>query len=139
MSDPQAFMQFLLETYESDKIKFAQDQKIKLFGFAEIDTECPEELYDRTNNFPPLFVKGPILERGEHLQNLHGLFKAHKVVLITPYIQWLVSIGYRIAKVYRIWEYENKPVLKSFNDRAVEERKKGDTPGDNPMLAISGN
>ena len=135
LADATKFNELMLKDFDPYKIDKGEEQNVAFFGLAEIDISLPEHLWPEHDSFPSLFVRGPILENSETGINLRGLFAAEKVVLITPYIQYLVHLGYEVTRVYRCWEYESKHVLKSFVDRVTSERKRGDGDNANQMLA----
>ena len=125
ISDLQKFSQLLLRDFDPVKLDKDEEQDIAFFGLAEVDISLPENQYDAHDDFPSLFVRGSIVEKGEKNVNLRGLFAAEKTVLTTPYLQYLLHIGNEITRVYRAWEYKGIHVLKAFVERVVEERKKG--------------
>ena len=99
----------------------------------EICDEAEEEVRKLLDKFPPLFVKGTIGDE-KHAQ-LRGVLKCVKVLLTTPYIQCLITVGFKITKVYQVWEFRAKKCLKPFVDKVVLERRKGDMPGGDPLQA----
>ena len=135
ISDAEKFMELLMKDFDPEKVDLDIEQDIAFFGLAEVDISLPEEVHADHDDFPCLFVRGPIIDNGEKRANLRGLFSAEKTVLITPYLQFLIHMGYKITRVYRAWEYQSKAVLRPFVERVVAERKKGDLQGGNAMLA----
>ena len=105
---------------------------IDLFGLAEVDINYDGNI-EEVDKFPPLFVKGTI--RDEKNAQLRGLLNAEKTLLTTPYLQVLCSLGYKITRVYQVWEFRSGRCLKHFIDEVVHERRKGDMPNGNPLQA----
>ena len=75
--------------------------KGKVFGFAQVDIEVPEELYDKFSKMPPLFVVQEIPDRNipeemkihkektgrkavKGIKNLLGVMEAKNILLYTP-------------------------------------------------------
>ena len=92
--------------YDQKRIaKFSRDVlKGKVFGFAQVDIEVPDELYDRFSEMPPLFVVQEIpdcaIPEGMKIskektgrktvngtKRLVGVMKAKKILLYTPLIE----------------------------------------------------
>ena len=145
ISDPKKFQE-LLSTY-FDKYNVITDNdcahrtgtddydrpNIEFFGMAEVDLECPDYVKEDLDKFPALFVKGSL--KNETNAQLRGVLSCEKALLTTPYLQCLISVGYKITKVYQAWEFRAAKCLKPFIDQVVYERRKGDIPGGNPLQA----
>ena len=92
-----------------DQKRFAKfskdDSKEKVFGFAQVDIEVPDELYDKFSEVVPLFVVQEIPDRDipeemkiykektgrktvKGTKKLLGVMKAKKILLYTPLIKW---------------------------------------------------
>ena len=111
--------------YDQKRIaKFSKDVlKGKVFGFAQVDIEVPDELYDKFSEMPPLFVVQeipdcPIPEEMKTYKEktgrktvkgtktLLGVMKAKKILLYTPVIEWHLQHGLRLTTVHQLIEYE---------------------------------
>ena len=91
--------------------KFSKEVlKEKVFGFAQVDIEVPDELYDKFSEMAPLFLVQDILdcdipeemkiykeETGRKIvqgtKKLLGVMKAKKTLLYTPLIHWYLQHG----------------------------------------------
>ena len=89
--------------------KFSQDVlKGKIFGFAQVDMNVPNELYDKFSDIAPLFVVEEIPDCGtpeetkiykektgrqivQGTKTLLGIMKAKKILLYTPLIKWYLQ------------------------------------------------
>ena len=98
--------------FDKKKIaKFSRDVlKGKVFGFAQVDIEVPDELYDKFSKMPPLFVVQEIPDCAipeemkiykektgrkavKGTKMLLGVMKAKKILLYTPLIEWYLQHG----------------------------------------------
>ena len=86
-----------------------------LFGFAVVDIEWAGPVPPPP--FPGIFYK----DGEERLANSHT---ADGVLLYTPYLQVLLTRGYGLTKVHRVWEFHRGRPFATFVDRAVAERQK---------------
>ena len=105
--------------YDQKRIaKFSKNVlKGKVFGFAQVDIEVPDELYDKFNEMPPLFVVQEIPDcaipeeikiykektrrkTAKGTKKLLGVMKAKKIPLYTPLIEWYLQHGLRITAVH---------------------------------------
>ena len=140
ISDPRKFSELLMRQWEKEKVLkdddtsyFSNSPSIYFFGMAEVDLECPDIHVDYMDKFPPLFVKGTL--PGETSAQLRGVLGCKQALLTTPYIQCLLSLGFKVTKVYQAWEFRAAKCLKPFIDKVVYERRKGDMLGGNPLQA----
>jgi hypothetical protein len=85
-----------------------------LFGFVEVDVQWTAS--DPPPPFPGLFFK----DEGR-LTHSHS---AHGVLLHTAYLQTLLTRGYGLTRVHKIWEFHRARPFSDFVDRAVAERQK---------------
>ena len=132
LQNPDSFQALLMRDFKAEDVYSDKDIiPSDFFGVAEVDLE-PKVGKD-FSRFGPIFVSGVI--EGQGHVSLTGVERVKRCLLTTPYIQCLCSIGMKITKVHRCWEYRRAPCFKSFVDTAVEERKKGDRPGGNPLQA----
>jgi hypothetical protein len=85
-----------------------------LFGFVEVDVEWagPE---------PPPPFPGLFFKRDDRLTHSHS---AQSILLHTAYVRTLITRGYRLIRVHRIWEFHRGRPFAEFVERAVEERQK---------------
>ena len=91
--------------------------KGKVFGFAQVDTEVPDELYDKFSEMSPLFVVQEIPNRDtleemkiykkksgrktvKGTKKLLGVMKAEKIILYTPLIEWYLQHCLRLTAVH---------------------------------------
>ena len=131
LQDPHQFQNYLMEEFDPEKVLRAEEQDINFFGLAEVDL-APKEGSD-FSKFGPIFASG-YLENGEKA-SLSGVQRVKKFIVFTPYLQCLCSIGIKITRVWRVWEFKKAHCFKPFVDQAVEERKKGDLPNGNSLLS----
>ena len=95
----------------------------KVFGFAQVDIEVPDELYDKFSEMAPLFVAQKIPEKYipkevniykektgrktiEGTKKLLGVMKAKKILLYTPLIKWYLEHGLRLTAIHQLVEYD---------------------------------
>ena len=139
LADPELFTELIMSGYDKDDVltDSCDYSQMEFFGMARVDIEPDPEnpafIMERLEKFPPLFVKGR--KEGEKHNSLRGVLRAKKTLLSTPYIRCLIGVGMKVTEVYCVYEYACKKVLRSFVDKAVEARKRGDLPGGNPLDA----
>ena len=115
--------------------KFSKDVlKGKVFGFAQVDIEVPDELYDKFSDMSPLFVVQEIPDRDipekmkiykekpgrktvKETKKLLGVMKAKKILLYTPLIEWYLQHGLRLTTVHQLIEYEPGMPFSWFPER----------------------
>ena len=88
------------------------------FGFAEVDIEVPQDLWEKFKEFPPIFINQSIGAEGipQHMKDylaksnraampdqkkLLGVLKAKKVLLYAPLLAWYHEHGLEITAVHR--------------------------------------
>ena len=131
LQSPYLFTKLLMNCFDVDDVLADVEPEIGLFGLAEVDLEPqPGHSFEE---FGPIFAAG--VKEGESVASLRGVKRVTKCMLTTPHLQCLCSIGIKITKVYKVWEFNKSPCFKDFVDRAVEERKKGDLPGGKMLQA----
>ena len=105
--------------YDQKRIaKFSKDVlKGKVFGFAQVDIEVPDELYDKFSEMSPLFVVQEIPDRDipeemkiykektgrktvKGTKKLLGVMKAKKILFYMPLIAWYLQHGLRLTAVH---------------------------------------
>ena len=120
--------------------KFSKDiLKGKVFGFAQVDIEIPDELYDTFTEMPLLFVvqEIPDCDILEEMQiyrvktgrkkvkgtkKLLGIMKAKKILLYTPLIKWYLQHGLRLTAVHQLVEYEPGKPFSWFPEEVANAR-----------------
>ena len=124
--------------------KFSKDVlKGKVFGFAQVDIEVPDELYDKFSEMPPLFAVQEILDCDipeemkiykektgrktvKGTKKLLGVMKAKKILLYTPVIEWHLQHGLRLTAVHQLIEYEPGMSFSCFPEEAANARCEAD-------------
>ena len=104
--------------------KFSRDVlKGKVFGFAQVGIELPDELYDKFSEMAPLFVVQEIPDCNvpeemkiykektgrntvKGTKKLLGVMKVKKILLYRPMIEWYLRHGLRLTAVHQLIEYE---------------------------------
>ena len=113
----------------------------KFFGAVEVDIEVPDSLKDKFSEFAPLFVtcEIPMTKEviGEHMykyvedqhlslkprkQLVAGL-KARQILLATPLLQWYLSKGLKVTRVYQAIEWNSQPCLQKFFESVAQDRR----------------
>ena len=107
--------------YDQKQItKFSRNVlKGKVFGFAQVDIEVTDELYDKFSEMSPLFVVQEIPDRNipeemkiykektgrktvKGTKKLLGVMKAKKILLYKPLIEWYLQHGLRLTVVHQL-------------------------------------
>ena len=131
--------------YDQKRIaKFSKDVlKGKVFGFAQVDIEVPDELYDKFSEMSPLFVVQEIPDRDipeemkiykektgrktvKGTKKLLGVMKAKKILLYTPVIEWHLQHGLRLTAVHQLIEYEPGMPFAWFPEEVTNTRREAD-------------
>ena len=113
----------------------------KFFGAVEVDIEVPDSLKEKFSEFAPLFVTCEIPMTceviGEHMykyveeqhlslkprkQLVAGL-KACQILLATPLLQWYLSKGLKVTRVYQAIEWNSQPCLQKFFESVAQDRR----------------
>ena len=111
------------------------------FGFAEVDIEVPRDLWEKFEEFPPIFINQSIGEEGipQHMKDylaksgrtatpnqkkLLGVLKAKKVLLYAPLLKWYIEHGVKITAVYRTIDYVPKKIFDWFVQEVAKERRR---------------
>ena len=117
--------------------------KGKVFGFAQVDIEVPDELYDKFSEMAPLFVVQtiPDCDIPEEMKmykektgrktvkgtkRFLGVMKAKKILLYTPLIKWYLKHGLRLTAVHQLIEYEPGKPFSWFPEKVANARRKAD-------------
>ena len=124
--------------------KFSKDVlKRKVFGFAQVNIEVPDERYDKFSEMSPLFVVQEILDRDipeeikiykektgrktvKETKKLLGVMKAKKILLYTPLIEWYLQHGLRLTAVHQLIEYEPGMPFAWFPEEMANARREAD-------------
>ena len=122
------------------------------FGFAEVDIEVPQDLWEEFKEFPPIFITQSVGAEGisQHMKNylaksnrsampdqkkLLGVLKAEKVLLYTPLLKWYHEHGLEITAVHRTIDYIPRKIFSWFVQEVVNMRRKGDVEAEKALLA----
>ena len=140
------------ETLVVNKMPFDQKRIAKfskyglkgnVFGFAQVDIEVPDELYDKFSDMLPLFVVQEIPDRDipekmkiykekpgrktvKGTKKLLGVMKAKKILLYTPLIEWYLQHGLRLTTVHQLIEYEPGMPFSWFPEEVANARREAD-------------
>ena len=131
--------------YDQRRIaKFSKDiLKGKVFGFAQVDIEVPEEFYDKLSEVPPMFVVQEIPDCAipeemkiykektgrktvKGTKKLLGVMKAKKILLYTPVIEWHLQHGLRLTAVHCLIKYEPGMPFSWFPEEVANARREAD-------------
>ena len=117
--------------------------KGKVLGFAQVDFEVPDELYDKFSEMAPLFVVQEIPDRDipevmkiykektgrkrvKVTKKLLGVMKAKKILLYTPLMEWYLQHGLRLTAVHQLIEYEPGMFFSWFLEEVANARREAD-------------
>ena len=124
--------------------KFSKDVlKGNVFGFAQVDIEVPDELYDKFSEMSPLFVVQEILDCSipeemkiykektgrktvKRARKSLGVMKVKKILLYTPLIEWYLKDGLRLTAVHQLIEYEPGMPFSWFPEEVANARREAD-------------
>ena len=124
--------------------KFSKDiLKRNVFGFAQVDIEVPDELYDKFSEIPSLFLIQEIpdcaipkemkiyKEKTERktvkrTKRLPGVMKAENIHFYTPLIEWCLHHGLRQTVVHQLIEYEPGMPFSLFVEEVANSRHEAD-------------
>ena len=124
--------------------KFSKDVlKGNIFGFAQVDIEVPDGLYDKSGEVSPLFVvqeipdcdipeemkiykEKPGRKTVKETKKLLGVMKAKKMLLYTPLIEWYLQHGLRLTAVHQLIEYEPGMPFSWFPEEVANARREAD-------------
>lgn len=126
-------------------------QDNRLFGFAEVDIETPESLYNKFSEFPPIF-KNMVIEDhhlGAYMKDLRrekdkklgdnrklvSLYGAKKILLYTPLLKWYLEHGLIVTKVHSFIKATPNNLFKSFTETVSDNRRNGDKDVSKAMIA----
>ena len=114
--------------------------KGKVFGFAQVDIEVPDELYNKFSEISPLFVVQEIPDCSipeemkiykektgrktvKETKKLLGVMKAKKNLLYTSLIEWYLQHGLRLTAVHQLIEYEPGRGFSWFPEEVTNARR----------------
>ena len=101
------------------------------FGFAEVNIEVPQDLWEKLEEFPPIFINQSVGEEGipQHMKDyltksgrtatpdqkkLLGVLKAKMVQLYAPLLAWYNEHGVEITAVHRTIDYIPQKIFDWF-------------------------
>ena len=117
--------------------------KEKVFGFAQVDTEVPDKLYDNFSEMTLLFVVQEIPDCDipkemkiykektgrktvKGTEKLLGIMKAKEILLYTPLTIWYLQHGLRLTAVHQLAEYEQGKLFSWFPEEVANTRREAD-------------
>ena len=142
-----------------DPVQAAQDLIPRMyskrwFGFAEVDIEVPQDLWEKFEEFPPIFINQSVGKEGipQHMKDylaksgrtampvqkkLPGVLKAQKVLLYAPLLKWYFELehGLEITAVHRTIDYIPRKIFNWFVQEVANMRRKGDVEAEKALLA----
>ena len=145
-----------VEHYE-DPVQVAKDLIPRMyakrwFGFAEVDIKGPRDLWEKFEEFPPIFINQSVGAEGipHHMKDylaksgrvatpdqkkLLGVLKAQKVLLYAPILKWYHEHGLKIMAVHRTINCMLRKTFSWFVQEVANMRRKGDVEADKALLA----
>ena len=105
----------------------------KFFGAVEVDIEVPPDLKEKFSEFAPMtnevigehmynYVEEQHLSLKPRKQLVAGL-KARQILLATPLLQWYLSKGLKVSRVYQALEWNSQPCLQKFFESVAQDRR----------------
>ena len=135
-------------TQESLLTKIRED---KLFGYVQCDLEVPDGLKYKFSNFPPIFKNFNIsrADIGDYMRDyaidndllkqpqrmLISSFKWENGTVITPLLNFYLSLGLKCTKIYRFVQYTPKKCFNNFVQSVVDARRVGDENPESSVVA----
>ena len=135
-------------TQESLLTKIRED---KLFGYVQCDLEVPDGLKYKFSNFPPIFKNFNVsrADIGDYMRDyaidndllkqpqrmLISGFKLKNGTVITPLLNFYLSLGLKCTKIYRFVQYTPKKCLTNFVQSVVDARRVGDENPESSVVA----
>ena len=122
------------------------------FGYSGVDISVPRELWEKFEEFPPLFYSSSTPSEGipphmkEYLRRtgrtefqnqnkLLGWLSGVKILLYVPLLEWYRDHGLKITAVYRTIGFESRKIFNWFVNKVTENRCKGDDDPDKAPFA----
>ena len=122
-----------------------------LFGMVECDVRVPSELRAHFAEMQPIFKNatvtrddiGPFMRQYAEEYDIMstprrmivGSYRGEKILLTTPLLQWYLTHGLVVDRVYQIVEYSPKPCFQQFGDSVSAARRAGDADPDKAIIA----
>jgi len=112
------------------------------FGFAEVDISVPNELWDKFEEFSPLFQNNVVTKKAipEHMKKylrktnrtvipgqkkLLGLLSANTILLYAPLFEWYLDHGLKITAVYLTIDFKPQKIFPWFVQQVTENGREG--------------
>lgn len=121
----------------------------EFYGFVECDVNVPLELKRKFSEMNPIFkntlvglddLSPSMREFAEHndymrqpQRMLIGSDKGVEIMIHSRLLQWYLSHGMEVSKIYRVFRYNHSAVYKDFVTEVTNARRKGDA---DPSLAL---
>ncbi len=126
-------------------------QNGSLFGFAQVDIEIPEDLFEKFSEMSPLFVvqEIPNDQIPEHMheylratgrkripgtRKLCGLMKAKKILLYTPLLKWYLDHGLKVTAFHQFLRYKRGKPFAWFPEEVADARRQADKDPDKRIV-----
>ena len=122
-----------------------------LFGMMECDIEVPDPLKPYFAEMTPIFknIKVSRENIGEPMRqyaeanklltqprrSLIGSYLGQKILLATPLLQWYLTHGLVVTKIYQVIQYWPKDCFKTFGESVSQARRDGDADPDQAIIA----
>ena len=135
-------------TQESLLTKVRED---KLFGYVQCDLDVPDGLKYKFSNFPPIFKNFNVsrADIGDYMRDyaidndllkqpqrmLISSFKLENGTVITPLLNFYLSLGLKCTKIYRFVQYTPKKCFNNFVQSVVDARRVGDENPESSVVA----
>ena len=122
-----------------------------LFGMIECDVRVLADLREHFADMLPVFKNAlvtrddidpymrqyaeeyNILEKASRM--LIGSYRGDKILLATPLLQWYLTHGLVVDRVYQVIEYEANPCFQRFGETVSTARRAGDANSDKAISA----
>ncbi len=121
----------------------------EVFGYVQCDIHVPDDLKPQFAYYPPIFKNANVSRADisdlmrQHAEQHNLLRKPQRMLvssyylengtLITPQVKFLLDLGLKLTKIYRLVEYTPKYCFVDFVDSVVEARRAGDQ---NPASSV---
>ncbi|XP_075263345.1 uncharacterized protein LOC142354893, partial [Convolutriloba macropyga] len=123
----------------------------KMFGYVQCYLEVPDGLKYKFSNFPPIFknfnvsranigenmreyaIENNLLKQPQRM--LISSFKLENGTIITPLLNFYLSLGLKCTKIYRFVQYTPKKCFNNFVQSVVDARRAGDENTDSSVVA----
>ena len=123
----------------------------KMFGYIQCDLKVPDGLNYKFSNFPPIFKNFNVsrADIGEYMREyaiennllkqpqrkLISSFKLENGTIITPLLNFYLSLGLKCTKIYRFVQYTPEKCFNNFVQSVVDARRVGDENPDSSVVA----